>query len=168
MPPKFIFGLVNSRRTDIILPPIQFSSTFSFFMIQWNAWTNRRLIEPTVHWHVFSCLRNKWHKPLNIKLKQSKQFFLKKKVGGGNNPLGEGGTEKTRNFYRRMEKRPVCKLVFYWSELLQLSRKLKSFSVNSEMYIPKLSFIFYSTITFCLPAPNHTSFTNNPQVCQNI
>ena len=71
--------------------------------------------------------------------------------GGGKIRWGEWGTEKTRNFSRRSEKRSVSKLVFYWSELLHLFRKLESFSINTKMYIPKLSFILYWTIIFCLP-----------------
>ena len=78
-------------------------------------------------------------------------------IGGGDVPLGEGGgTEKTRNFYRRIEKRPVGKLVFL------LIRAASSIS-KTWVVFGKLKNV-YTQINFHLLLNNHFLSTPPPQL----
>ena len=70
---------------------------------------------------------------------------------GGDNPLGEG---KTRNFYRRIAKRPVCKLVFLLIRAASsISKTGVVFGELKKVYTQN-KFHFLLNNYFCLPLPS--------------
>ena len=70
--------------------------------------------------------------------------------GGGNNPLGEG-ERKRPEISIEESKNVLFANLFFIDPSCFIYFENESFSVNSKMYIPKLTFIFYWKIIFCLP-----------------